>query len=125
MIGSATMNKLMNDQFISKSERLHALLGQARRVTICLDGWTKNGLSSSYVGISACFFDPSTALPRHAFLNLSEMGHPHTGEKLAECLHNCLAKWGITPEKIILVISDNGSNMIKAIKLLQKTHPVR
>jgi hypothetical protein len=75
VIGSARMNKLMNDQFIAKSEHLHALLGQARRVTLgqarrvtlCFEGSTNKGLFSSYVGISAALptsVDPSTAQPQ-------------------------------------------------------------
>ena len=112
----------MNDQFASKSEQLKNLLAVARRVTICLDGWTKKGLTASYLGISACFFDPSSDRPIHAFLSLMSIKHPHTGEKLANCLDECLKKWDISPEKVLLVVTDNGANIIKAVKLLQSQY---
>lgn len=95
------------------------MLHRARRVTICLDGWTKRGLSASYLAISACFFDPSTHRPIHATLNVYEMQHPHTGQVIADCLERCMQQWGIGHEKVLLIVSDSGSNMIKAIKLLQ------
>lgn len=108
----------MNDQFESKSNQLRSLLAVARRVTICMDSWTKKGLTASFLGISACFFDQSSERPIHAFLSLMEIKHPHTGEKLAECLK----KWDICPEKVLLVVTDNGANIIKAVKLLQSQY---
>ena len=98
------------------------LLAIARRVTICLDGWTKKGLTASFLGISACFFEQSSERSIHAFLSLIEIKHPHTGEKLAGCLDDCLKKWGISPEKVLLVVTDNGANIIKAVKLLQSQY---
>ena len=105
-----------------KSEQLRNLLAVTRHVTICLDSWTKRGLTASFLGISACFFDKLSEKPVHAFLSLMEIKHPHTGEKLAGCLDECLRKWGISSEKVLLVVTDNGTNMIKAVKLLQSQY---
>ena len=80
----------------------------------------EKGLSASFLGISACFFDPALRLPRHALLSMAELDHPHSGDKIAHCLDQCLRTWGITSDKVLLVISDNGSNMVKAIRLLQE-----
>lgn len=112
----------MREQFEDRSGKLKLLLGSTRKVTICLDGWSKKGLSSSFLGISACFFNTETHKPVHAFLNLSEIYHPHTGQMLANCLENSLKAWGIPDEKVLLVVSDNGSNMIKAIRIVQLEH---
>ena len=40
--------------------------------------------------------------------------HLHTGEQISDCLE----KKNISVEKILLVISDNGANMVKGIKLV-------
>ena len=68
------------------------------------------------------FFDKLSEKPVHAFLSLMEIKHPHTGENLAGCLNDCLRKWGISSEKVLLVVTDNGTNMIKAVKLLQSQY---
>jgi hypothetical protein len=117
--GSAKMKQLLQDDFQSHSASVKQMLQHARRITLCIDGWSTKGLTASYFGISACFFDPLSAKPVHAFLNLSNIDHPHTGEKLADCINHSLQQWGITEDKIILVVSDNGANMLKAIRLLQ------
>ena len=86
---------------------------------ICLDGWSKKGLSCHFLGISACFFDPVSSLVCHVVLTLTMIRHFHTGEKLAAALNDCLVDWGIEAGKVMMIISDNGSNMIKAIQLLK------
>lgn len=102
------------------SSKLRALLDAARKVTVCLDGWTKKGLTGSFLGISACFFDTQGSKAVHALLNVAELQHPHTGEAIASSLEECLTGWGISAEKVILVITDNGANMIKAVRLLRE-----
>lgn len=120
--GSSSMKKMLTDEFNVKSAVLLQLLAGARRVTICVDGWSKKSLSSSYVGISACFFDTSTNRPVHAFLNLTEVPHPHTGERLAASLDGCLTRWQISGNKVLLVVTDNGANIVKAVGLLRDKH---
>lgn len=60
MPASATINNLLKDRMEYCVVKLKDLLASSRRVTICLDGWTKKGLSASFLGISACFFNPRT-----------------------------------------------------------------
>ena len=53
-------------------------LSKARKIIICLDRWSKKSLSSSFLGISACYFDATTNKPRHALLNLNDkIGRAH------------------------------------------------
>jgi len=118
-IGSAKMNQLIAEQYRASCEKLEQLLQQARRITISLDGWTKKGLAVSYLGISACFFEATSGKARHFILDLMELKHPHTGEALHRCLEQSLSRWKIPERKILLIVSDNGSNMVKAVKLLQ------
>jgi hypothetical protein len=54
----------------------------------------------------------------HVILNVTELPHPHTGENLADSLEQCLRDWNITHDKVLLIVSDNGANMIKAVKML-------
>jgi len=64
-------------------------------------------------------FRPVANLVRHVVLRLTMICHPHTGEKLAAALNDCLVDWGIEAGKVMMIVSDNGSNMIKAIQLLK------
>ena len=112
----------MSEEYEAMSTQLKLSLGSARKVTLCLDGWTKKRLSASYLGVSACYFDPVLSKPRHSTLNLFDLEHPHTGVMIADCLQRCMQHWSIPEEKVHLIVSDSGSNMIKAIKTLRANH---
>lgn len=121
-LGSGKVTRLMSEEYEAMSTRLKLSLEGARKITLCLDGWTKKGLSASYLGVSACYFDPVLSQPRHATLNLFNLEYPHTGVMIADCLQRCIQHWSIPEEKIHLIVSDSGSNMIKAIKTLRANH---
>lgn len=120
MLGSLKFQQLMKSRYETMKANLLKQLKETRKVVVCLDGWTKKGMSASFLGISVSFFDRRRRIPKHALLSLVEIEHPHTGEALSKCLETCLQAWEIPPSKVLLIISDNGANMIKAIRLLQK-----
>jgi hypothetical protein len=82
LTGSSKMNKMMADKYKAQTMQLKSMLGSARKVTICLDGWNKKGLTASFLRISACFCDTTSGQPRNTFLNLTEnrVVHPVTME---------------------------------------------
>lgn len=54
----------------------------------------------------------------HIVLNLVEVPHPHTGENLADCLLACMRDWKIPSKKVLLIITDNGANIVKAVRIM-------
>lgn len=118
--GSLALSKCIRKNYTDAKGKLMSLLNGCRSVTVCLDGWTAKGLAKSYLGISVCFFDPATNQPKHATLNLSILPHPHTGEAIADTLTNSLQQWNISCDKVLMVISDNGASVVKAIRLMQQ-----
>ncbi len=118
--GSQTMNKLLTTKFETNMSTLKENLKRVRTTTICIDCWTKKGLTSSYLGISACYFDPDHYEVCHATLDVVQVEHPHTGQSLARLITRTLTEWGLGKEKVLLVISDNGANMKKAVRLMQE-----
>lgn len=121
-LASNTINKQLQEAWQKNKLHLKQIIGECRRVTICLDGWSKKGLTSAFLGISACFYDLSANTVRHVTLDLMQISHPHTGEQLAEALNTCLSNWSISADKILLVVTDNGANIVKAIRLLRDAH---
>lgn len=81
-----------------------------------LDIWTKKGLTASYHAISACYFCTKENKGKHILLRLDQISHPHTAECMKTCADWCTQDWGIPTNKILTVITDNGSNMVAAFK---------
>jgi len=55
---SAKLNKQLHDRWTRSVDHLKTVVDRARRITICVDMRSKPNLSTSYLGISACSFDP-------------------------------------------------------------------
>jgi hypothetical protein len=60
----------------------------------------------------------------HVLFNLHQIAHPHTGEMLGSKLLETLASSDISRSKVLLVVTDNGSNMIKAVKVANVTEDI-
>jgi hypothetical protein len=110
----------MKSKMDQTASAVHETLQLPRLLSLGLDIWSNKGLSASFLGISAGFFHPTTRTPVHLFLNLFLIPHPHTGIMRAEKLRECLNEWNIDESRVLMFITDNGSNMIKAIKDLNK-----
>lgn len=111
------MKKTQADVTIAVRQELSA----ARHVVIATDCWSKKGLTASFLAISAAFFSTLQNISVHVFLNLYQISHPHTGEMIAHKLEESMTEWNIEKNKILMVVTDNGANMIKAVKNVQLT----
>ncbi|XP_060797780.1 zinc finger BED domain-containing protein 4-like [Neoarius graeffei] len=95
-----------------EKDKIKQNLDTARRITIGLDIWTKKGLTASFLGVSACYFNPENNKAEHKLLNLKEMVHPHTAESISTLVEESMEEWGLPREKVLTTITDNGSNMV-------------
>ncbi|CAI5697249.1 uncharacterized protein LOC109195782 [Oreochromis niloticus] len=117
--GAARVNCLIGAKMDIAKQKLKELIKEARKLTLCVDGWSKRGLTASFMGVSACFYHPPGGQVHHALLNLHRLEHPHTGEAIARCIDQTLEEWAVGKEKVLLVVTDNGANIVKAVRLLQ------
>ncbi|KAL1277315.1 hypothetical protein QQF64_023988 [Cirrhinus molitorella] len=52
-----------------------------------------------------------------ACLQTSYFPQDHTGEHIAEALHDVLLNWKLDEKGLVAITTDNGSNVIKAVEL--------
>ncbi|XP_028298344.1 zinc finger BED domain-containing protein 4-like [Gouania willdenowi] len=109
------MSNLIETQY-EHEQRFKERLAAARRVSIGLDMWTKKGLTASFLAISACYFCVEQSKPVHILLALEQVAHPHTALSIKAYVDKCMQEWAIPKERILTVITDNGSNMVAAFK---------
>lgn len=110
------ISNLIDKLYDAESQKFKKRLAAARKVSIGIDLWTKKGLTASFLAISACYFCPELQSPQHILLALEQVAHPHTAQVIKACVDKCIQDWGIENEKVITVITDNGSNMVAAFK---------
>lgn len=106
------MNKLVTDLKMKMGEALQ----NARRVAITTDIWSKKGLSSSYLGITAHFFSRKDHRRHCMTLAVRRLPSPHTGDRIEQLVCEVLDEWNILPQNVSAILTDNGSNMVCAFR---------
>ena len=97
-------------------EVLCSFLSKARRINLCTDIWTKRGMSASFLGVTAHFFSTKDHKRHNTTLAARQFPSPHTASCIADLVHTILSEWNIPTYKIHRILTDNGSNMVAAIK---------
>ncbi|KAI9559669.1 hypothetical protein GHT06_013674 [Daphnia sinensis] len=82
------------------------------------DIWTKKGLTSSYLGITVHYVSADETL-EEAVIELISFPPPHTGDAIGELVKRTFQEWNL---KVPIIVTDNGSNMVKAFKLDRCNH---
>ena len=108
------ITNLVEKMYLAEKEKFKHRLSMARKITIGLDIWTKKGLTASFLAVSACYFNSQDNKAEHILLNLKQMVHPHTAQAISALVEESKEEWGIPKEKILTIITDNGSNMVAA-----------
>lgn len=95
---------------------IQSKINEAGNICICADIWSRPGLVESFLGISAHFYSRLTHQKCNVLLGLELFESPHTGDRLKQILDDVLHSWGIESDKVLRFITDNGSNMVKALR---------
>ena len=114
--GRASISKELDKVMVDIKAKIVNALKDSQRVSICANIWTKKGMSSSYLGITAHFFTRSDHVHHRVTLAVRRMPSPHTGENIRQLVDDILTEWDIPPQKVAAVITDNGNNMLAAFK---------
>ena len=84
--------------------------------SITTDFWTSRS-KHGYIGIT-CSWLAEDFTPKEALLSLGHVPYPHTGEVISDLLYDCFEKWNFV-NRNITITTDNGSNILKAVRLLK------
>ncbi|XP_036340136.1 zinc finger BED domain-containing protein 1-like [Rhagoletis pomonella] len=113
-------NVMCHELYDQSKANLKNILMKVDTCAISTDAWTSRA-NESYLTVT-CHFIENCSL-RSAVLstyNLLESTN-HSAANIAESLRIVLTEWGVL-DKVLHVVTDNASSMIKACELLQKRH---
>ena len=88
-------------------------------VHLTTDLWTAKS-RHGYLGITATWLISDFEF-KEALLTCNHLPYPHTGEVICDELFQILEDWHLT-STAFTVATDNGSNMVKAVRLLDENY---
>jgi hypothetical protein len=95
------------------------LINDCQFVSITTDFWTATNQRKGYMGITGTWLTENFE-PIEVLLNLVHVPYPHTGIIIKDLLENEIRKWELD-WKLSAITTDNGSNMVSALKLLKNS----
>ena len=83
------------------------------------DFWTSYQ-NHSYWTITICYIDSDYVLTTH-LLEITEITQAHTGMNIAEEIRGIMNEWGLSPDNVSTATTNNASNMVLVVKVLEWT----
>ncbi|XP_040294327.1 E3 SUMO-protein ligase ZBED1-like [Bufo bufo] len=92
-------------------------------ISLTCDGWTSQGSFDPYWTVTSHWVDSNFNLVCRS-LDTFYMPEAHTAANLAVAIKNVLSQWEIPQDKVTAFTTDNGSNIVKALReMSQKRIP--
>lgn len=114
--GRVAIRKELDKVVIELKAKISSFLLEVNKSRICVDIWSKRGMSSFYLGITAHFYSSKDHRRHSVTLAMRHMPQTHTGNNIHEIVKSVLDEWDIPSSKISATLTDNGSNMIAAFR---------
>ena len=111
---TASLGKAIDMLYLEMKAKIESCLLNTKSISLCTDVWTKKGMTSSYLGVTAHFF--SSGDMQSATIAVKHMQGSITGFAIRSAIDEILSDWDIPINKVKAVVTDNGSNMVRAFK---------
>ncbi|XP_066590528.1 E3 SUMO-protein ligase ZBED1-like [Prorops nasuta] len=108
------ITKLIEEKYNLLSSIISDRLSQVECISLTTDIWTDTLNTKSFLGITAHYIDSEKL--KSATLSVVELSDRHTSNNIGDWILEVLELWRIKIENIVAIVSDNASNMTKAIK---------
>ncbi|CAJ0650302.1 9071_t:CDS:2 [Entrophospora sp. SA101] len=112
-----TVKAIINDSFVCCKEQLCSLLNNNNVIAVHLttDLWTARS-RHVYLGVIATWLTSNFEF-YEALLSCNHIPYPHSGETISAALFQIINEWHLS-NTAFTIATDNGSNMIKGVRLL-------
>ena len=110
-----TITQMIDDKYDVLSLQFREKLLEVESICLTTDIWTDTHSTRSYMGLTGHFINESELLSIN--FGVSHLTEPHNADYLSQMLIKMTEKWGISSEKVAVVVTDNGANIVKAVTI--------
>ncbi|XP_046390803.1 uncharacterized protein LOC124159200 isoform X1 [Ischnura elegans] len=109
-----TMGRKLNLMFENVNQNLASKFTEIQFMTSTADIWSTK--HRSFLGVTAHWINDETLTRESAVLSCVRFKGTHDYKNIADTLLNIFISFGLNNEKVATMITDNGSNFVKAFK---------
>ena len=113
---NTVVSKELESVYIEMRAKIGCFLQQANKVGLTADIWSKKGLTSSYLGVTGHFFSWKDRRSHCVTLAVHRLPPSHMAVNIRLTIEAVLSEWDIPQSKISAILTDNGSNIIAALR---------
>ncbi len=114
--GDDKIRRIINDAFVWSTEQLTSMLQSARSVCITTDLWSSRN-DEPYIGVTAGWLWSL----KEALLACEKINGKYTGENIQNAIEQIIERFQLK-QKLFVATTDNGANVMKAIRLMEILH---
>lgn len=93
------------------------MISECHHFSLTTDMWTSTD-TKPYMSLTIHFLDKKEWKMASKCLQTSFFPENHTADKIADALQEAIHEWQLDPSKMAAITTDNGANMVAAIKKL-------
>src|SRR5688572_4165396 len=116
-----TAKNLIHEAYTFSKDQLLNLSGSTViSIHLTTELWTAKS-NDGYIGVTATWLTSDFTF-REVLLACNHLEYPHTGEVISDELNRIIGQWRLQ-NTIFTISTDNGSNMIKSVRVLSESLP--
>ncbi|QQP39025.1 Zinc finger BED domaincontaining protein 1like, partial [Caligus rogercresseyi] len=109
--------KAVPEKYLEMKDSITRELKDVDHFSVTTDMWSSVNMMP-YMSVTVHYLSPSWELKSRC-LETSFMPESHTGDNLAEALQTSLQEWSLDEKKLACVTTDNGANIVAAVRKLR------
>ncbi|XP_029167113.1 zinc finger BED domain-containing protein 1-like [Nylanderia fulva] len=106
------ITSLIEEKYVYLSNLIKEQLSNVEDIALTTDIWTDVN-TKSYLGVTAHYHINNNK--KTVMIGVTKLNDRHTSDNIKEWLLDIVEKWSISLQRIVVVVSDNASNIKKAI----------
>ncbi|XP_021707818.1 zinc finger BED domain-containing protein 4 isoform X2 [Aedes aegypti] len=114
--GETKFTSLLHDKEQKMRQLMRKKLQAQPHICLTTDIWTEMMHMKSYLGVTGHFVHENKI--ESCMLGVVLFDDSKTGENIADTLKHICDQWEITENKVLMVVTDQGANIMKGVKLL-------
>lgn len=111
--GRKLITKYMEEKYNYLLSVAKNRLNTVQHVSLTSDLWTDVLNTVSYLGMTV-YYEFEDEL-RSTTIGVTEITERHTAEVLSRWIENIMDEWNIDKDKVVVMVTDNGANIVKAV----------